>query len=47
MHYADNNITLLDTFVVSSGVEEWETVGYANNAFVNDGASPLFLARVV
>jgi hypothetical protein len=47
MHYADNNITLLDTFVVSSGVEEWETVSYENNAAVNDGASPLFLARVV
>jgi hypothetical protein len=47
MHYADNNITLLDTFVVSSGVEEWETVSYENNGSVNDGASPLFLARVV
>lgn len=47
MHYADNNITLLDTFVVSSGVEEWETVAYTNSAYVNDGASPLFLARVV
>lgn len=47
MHYADNNITLLDDFVVSSGVEEWETLSYANNAAVNDGASPLFLARVV
>lgn len=47
MHYADNNITLLDTFVVSSGVEEWETMSYENNSYVNDGASPLFLARTV
>jgi hypothetical protein len=47
MHYANNNITLLDTFVVSSGVEEWETVTYENNGAVNDGASPVFLARVV
>lgn len=47
MHYADNNISLLDTFVVESGVEEWETMSYANNSFVDDGASPLFLARVV
>lgn len=47
MHYADNNISLLDTFVVSAGVEEWEALSYENNSFVNDGASPLFLARVV
>ena len=47
MHYADNNISLLDTFVVSAGVEEWETLSYVNNTYVNDGASPLFLARVV
>jgi hypothetical protein len=47
MHYANNNITLLDTFVVSSGVEEWETVSYENNGSVINGASPTFLARVV
>lgn len=47
MHYANNNITLLDTFVVSSGVEEWETMSYVNNTSVNDGASSTFLARVV
>lgn len=48
MHYANNNMALQDTLVVSSGVEEWELVWFSNNPNGGtEGASPLFLARIV
>lgn len=47
MHYANNNIAFQDKFIVSAGVQEWEILDFANNSVVNDGASPMFLARVV
>ena len=47
MHYANNNIALQDTLVVSSGVEEWEVLNVSNNGTVTTGATPLFLARVI
>lgn len=47
MHYADNNITYNDRFVVTPGVEEWEVISFANNATVDFGASACFVARVV
>jgi hypothetical protein len=47
MHYANNTIGYGDKFVVSAGTEEWQVIAAANNATLNDGASPVFLARVV
>ncbi len=48
MHYANNNMVLQDTLVVSAGVEEWELVSFSNNPNGGtEGASPLFLARIV
>lgn len=47
MHYADNNITFNDRFVVTPGVEEWEVIAFANNTTVDFGASPCFVARVI
>ena len=46
-HYATNSFSQGDTFVVSSGVEEWEVIDFAANASSVTGASPLFLARTV
>lgn len=46
-HYANNTMTLQDTFVVSSGSEEWEMIALTNNATITTGASPLFVARTV
>lgn len=46
-HYATNSFSQGDTFVVSSGVEEWEVLDFAANASSVTGASPLFLARTV
>lgn len=48
MHYANNNMALQDTLVVSAGVEEWEIVWFSNNPNAGtEGSSPLFLARIV
>jgi hypothetical protein len=47
MHYADNSMNLLDRFIVTPGVEEWEILARTNNGIVTRGASPTFLARVV
>jgi hypothetical protein len=47
MHYADNTTAYGDRFIVQAGVNEWETLQFANNSVVVDGASPAFLARVV
>lgn len=46
-HYATNTFSLGDTFVVDSGVEEWEVLNFASNSSAGTGASPLFLARTV
>ena len=46
-HFATNTFSLGDTFVVSSGVEEWEVLDFAANNSAVTGASPLFLARTV
>ena len=46
-HYANNTMAVLDTLVVSAGVEEWEILSVANNATVTTCPSPLFLARTV
>lgn len=46
-HYATNSFSQGDTFVVDSGVEEWEVIDYAANNSAITGASPLFLARTV
>jgi hypothetical protein len=46
-HYATNSFSQGDTFVVNSGVEEWEVVDFAASASSVTGASPLFLARVI
>lgn len=46
--YANNTYSLQDTVVVSSGVEEWEVMGFANSTAANAGRpSPLFMARVI
>jgi hypothetical protein len=47
MHYADNTTAYGDKFIVQAGINEWETLQFANNAVVVDGASATFLARVV
>lgn len=47
MHYANNNMSLQDTLVVSSGTEEWEMINVSNNGTNGTGASPMFLARVI
>lgn len=47
MHYSNNNMALQDTLVVSSGSEEWEMINVSNNATFGEGASPMFLARIV
>ena len=46
-HYATNSISTGDTFVVSAGVEEWEVLAFAANSTAVNGASPLFLARMI
>lgn len=47
MNYASNEIALGDRFIVQSAINEWEVLNFANNATINDGASALFLARVI
>ena len=47
MHYADNVTAYGDRFIVEAGANEWETLQFANNSVVVDGASSAFLARVV
>jgi len=47
MHYASNAIAYGNKFIVQAGTNEWETLAFANNAVVSDGASATFLARVV
>jgi len=47
MHYASNTIAYQDKFIVQAGINEWETLSFANNVVINDGASATFLARVV
>lgn len=46
-HYANNTMVQLDTFVVTSGVEEWEILAVANNTTVTVGASIALVARVI
>jgi hypothetical protein len=47
-HHGNNTMTLQDTFVVSSGTEEWEMINLSNNASAATGVpSPIFLARTV
>jgi len=46
-HYATNTFSPGDTFVVSAGVEEWEVLDFAANSTAVNGASPLFLARMI
>jgi hypothetical protein len=47
MHYASNTIAYQNKFIVQAGINEWETLAFANNTVINDGASATFLARVV
>jgi len=46
-HYATNTMEVLDKFVVTAGVEEWEILARVNNATANTGASIAFAARIV
>ena len=46
-HYATNTFAAGDTFVVTAGVEEWEVLSFSSNASAINGASPLFLARMI
>lgn len=46
-HYATNTMEVLDKFVVTAGVEEWEILARANNATAGTGASIAFAARIV
>lgn len=46
-HYATNTMEVLDKFVVTAGVEEWEILARANNATAVTGASIAFAARIV
>lgn len=46
-HYATNTMAVLDKFVVTAGVEEWEILACANSSIANTGASIAFAARVV
>ena len=46
-HYANNTMVHGDTLVVTAAAEEWEIIDRANNATATDGASPLFLARLI
>ena len=46
-HYANNTMVRGDKLIVTASVEEWEILAVTNNATVTDGASPMFLARVV
>jgi hypothetical protein len=46
-HFPQNTMSRGDKLIVSAGVEEWEILSRANNATINTGASPLFLARIV
>jgi hypothetical protein len=45
-YYASNNITIQDTLVVASGVQEWEMIHVVNNATADSGKI-ITLARVV
>lgn len=46
-HYATNSFSLGDTFVVTSGVEEWEVLAFTSASSALTNSSPLFLARTV
>jgi len=46
-HYATNTFSPGDAFVVTLGVEEWEVVMWSSNTWPGEGASPLFLARMI
>lgn len=46
-HYATNTFSLGDTFVVSSGTEEWEVLEFATATSSVTHGSPLFLARTI
>lgn len=46
-HYATNTMSVLDKFVVTAGVEEWEILSCVNNATAGTGASLAFAARIV
>lgn len=46
-HYATNTMEVLDKFVVTAGVEEWEILSRVNNGTANTGASMAFAARIV
>ncbi len=46
-HYASNIFATEDTFVVTSGVEEWELLDFASSVSAINGGSPLFLARTI
>jgi hypothetical protein len=45
-YYVSNTISLQDTFVVSSGTEEWEIIAFTSNASTDAGRI-LFCARTV
>lgn len=45
-YYISNTVALQDTFVVSSGAEEWEVIAFAGNSGVDAGRI-LFCARTV
>jgi hypothetical protein len=47
MSYASNSIALGDRFIVQSAINEWETLNFANNTVLTDGASATFLARMI
>lgn len=47
MYFADNTLAYGNRLVIQSAINEWEILKVTNNAAVNDGASPLFLARII
>lgn len=47
LDYGNNDIAIGDKFIVQSGINEWEVVGFANSSNLNDGGSVMFLARIV
>lgn len=46
-HYTNNTLTPEDTFVVTSGTEEWEILKSVNNGVAVSGCSIAFAARMV
>jgi hypothetical protein len=47
MIYNANTVQPYDKLVVTAGVEEWEVITRANSGNLNNGATPVFCARVV